>query len=83
MGYDMSLLEDTDHLIDPENLPEFEPDNYIYNKSIMSNSKGVVKTPKDRSITNVNYINFHLEEVSTYIHYTSDLTDAEKEVFRI
>ena len=82
MGYDMSLLGNS-NLIDPKNLPEFEPDNYIYNKSIMSNSKGVVKTPKDHSVTNVNYINFHLDKVSTYIHYTSDLTSAEKEVFRI
>lgn len=82
MGYDMSLLGDS-NLIDPENLPEFEPDNYIYNKSIMSNSKGVVKTLKDHSVANVNYINFHLDKVSTYIQHTQDLTSAEKEVFRI
>jgi hypothetical protein len=82
MGYDMSSLGDS-NLIDPKNLPEFEPDNYIYNKSIMSNSKGVVKTLKDHSVANVNYINFHLDKVSTYIHHTQDLTAAEKEVFRI
>ena len=82
MGYDMSLLGNSD-LIDPQNLPEFEPDNYIYNKSIMSNSKGVVKTLKDQSVTNINYINFNLDKVSTYIRHTSDLTAAEKDVFRI
>jgi hypothetical protein len=46
MGYDMSLPEGSSDILDIDNLPEFEPEDFIYDKSIMSNSKGVIKTPK-------------------------------------
>jgi hypothetical protein len=82
MGYDMSL-SNGDDLLDKENLPEFEPDDFIYDKNIMSNSKGVIKTPKNADVNNSIYLNFDLKTLSTYIKYTSDLTKKEKDDFKI
>jgi hypothetical protein len=80
-GYDMNLTNRQNSIIDPFNLPEFEPDNYIYDKHTMSNSKGVIKTSKTSDVNNIIYLNFHLNDLETYIKYTSDLTEAEKNLY--
>jgi hypothetical protein len=82
MGYDMSLPEGSSDILDIDNLPEFEPEDFIYDKSIMSNSKGVIKTPKNADVNNTVYLNFDLSNLSTYIEYTSDLTRTEKDSFK-
>ena len=82
MGYDMSSLQDESDILDTDNLPEFEPEDFIYDKSIMSNSKGVIKTPKNADVNNTVYLNFDLSNLSTYIEHTSDLTRTEKDSFK-
>ena len=92
-GYDaQSTLLDTNSLeqtllgykLEGENtvyeLPEFEPDNYIFNKDVMSNSKGVVKTPVCNNISETFKVCFNLNDsLKTYIQYTNDLRSDEKQ----
>lgn len=62
-------------------LPEFEPDNYLFNKDIMSNSKGVVKTPTCNDISKTFKVRFNLESLDTYIQYTNDLGNNERSIY--
>jgi hypothetical protein len=62
-------------------LPEFEPDNYLFNKDIMSNSKGVVKTPMCNDISKTFKVCFNLKSLGTYIQYTNDLGNNERATY--
>ena len=63
-------------------LPEFEPDNYLFNKDIMSNSKGVVKTPTCNDISKTFKVRFNLKSLETYIQYTNDLVNNERLIYK-
>lgn len=63
-------------------LPEFEPDNYLFNKDIMSNSKGVVKTPTCNDISKTFKVCFNLKSLGTYIQYTNDLGNNERAAYQ-
>jgi hypothetical protein len=55
-------------------LPEFEPENYIFNDVLKANSKGVIRTKTVDKIDQNLSVCFHLEGLKTYINYTNDLT---------
>lgn len=60
-----------------------EEDNYIFNNSILSNSKGVFKFNKSNSVTQSVSVCFDTEGIDQYIRYTQDLRDFEKKQFEI
>ena len=65
-----------------------EPSNYIFNDSIMSNSKGVVRLkPQDGTAagaeSEVTFIKFNIEGLNAYIHESQDLTDDQRDNYRI
>lgn len=92
-GYDMqcstygtsSLLDQLFNLDSGRyNLPDYEPEDYIFNDKIMSNSKGVVRTPLNNQMDAHLCIQFHMSGIDDfYIKYSSDLTDDEREYYRI
>ena len=64
-----------------------EPDNYIFNADIMSNSRGVVKLKPQTESVNPSqacntYIKFHTEGLANYINYTQHLREGEKKPYR-
>jgi hypothetical protein len=56
-------------------LPEYEPDNYFFDKEKCSNSRGVVRLPQCNSLEQTVRIKFNLNNISKYIQYTNDLTN--------
>jgi hypothetical protein len=47
-----------------------EPDNYIFNDSILSNSKGVTRFKRINGISNNINVRFDLSGIEKYIEYT-------------
>jgi hypothetical protein len=68
---------------------DFDPDDFIFNKDILSNSKGVTKLKHSdfidntrgdigKQIANQVYIKFNLDGIVDWIQYTQDITNLEK-----
>lgn len=89
LGYDMNKVpkptlddfckQDSPNILE---LPEYEPDNYFFDKEKCSNSRGVVRLPQCNSLEKTIRIKFDLNNISKYIQYTNDLTNQEKEYYR-
>lgn len=61
---------------------DYEPDNFIFDKSIMSNSKGVVRTPNEKLAPNQQLsIKFNLKGLEEYIRYSNDLNKNTKDAY--
>lgn len=63
-------------------LPEYEPDNYFFDKEKCSNSKGVVKLSQCKEIDKSIRIKFDLRSIGKYIQHTNDLTENEKNQYQ-
>lgn len=63
-------------------LPEFEPENYIFNDVLKANSKGVIRTKTADEIDQNLSVCFHLNGLDTYITHTNDLTEIQKDYYK-
>jgi hypothetical protein len=77
LGYDGNKLDPWYYT------PDYEPDNYIFNESIMSNSKGVIRTPNEKLAPNRQLsISFHLDGLEEYIRCSNDLNKNTKDAYK-
>jgi hypothetical protein len=82
LGYDMNKVPDPtldkfckQNSPNTLELPEYEPDNYFFDKEKCSNSRGVVRLPQCNSLEQTVRIKFDLNNISKYIQHTNDLTN--------
>jgi hypothetical protein len=62
---------------------DYEPDNFIFDESIMSNSKGVIRTPNEKLAPNQQLsITFNLKGLEEYIQYSNDLTSSDRKKYQ-
>ena len=89
LGYDMNKVSDPDlekfckrNSSDNLELPEYEPDDYFFDKEKCSNSRGVVRLSQCKEIDKSVRIKFDLSSIGKYIQNTNDLTENEKNQYR-